>query len=258
MESSKVPTDDRQLSTSGRRGWIEILSEGFEGIGLFTFDHRWVVLSSSLALLGICIYYASGTRFDNSFTSYFISGDPDYQSYLDYRDEFGSEEISYLVYEAPDRPHGAWNIEIMGRIAGLTEALGGLPFVSEVTSLVNVEFMEGVEEGIEIYELLEDFPSSQEELLSIRDKVLRKPMIVGGLTDQAGRYGALIIEMEASSIDPIEEIRLDPAGGDGLLNLYPQATYLAIEAILAQPEYEGIVFHHVGDVPELNLQLPGQ
>jgi len=132
----------------------------------------------------------------------------------------------------------------------LTEALeGDVPFVNEVTSLVNVEFMEGVADGIDIYDLLEDFPETQEELLAVRDKVLGKPMIVGGLTDARARYGALIIEMDSSSIDPIEEIRLDPEGGDGLLNLYPQVPYLAIEEILARPEYEGIVFHHVGDVP---------
>ena len=106
-----MSSNDSQRTKSHRRELIETLSEGFEAIGIFTFDHRWVVLSLCLALLGICIYSASSTRFDNSFTSYFIPGDPIYQSYLDYRDEFGSEEISYLVYEVPDRPHGAWDLD---------------------------------------------------------------------------------------------------------------------------------------------------
>ena len=55
--------------------------------------------------------------------------------------------------------------------------------------------------------------------------------------------------MEKSSIDPLVEIRLDPEGGDGLENLYPQVTYESIEQILAEPEYEGINFYHTGDVP---------
>jgi predicted RND superfamily exporter protein len=50
------------------------------------------------------------------------------------------------------------------------------------------------------------------------------------------------------SIDALDDLRLDPEGGDGLDNLYPQVTYRAIEEILARPEYAGIVFHHVGDV----------
>jgi predicted RND superfamily exporter protein len=58
-----------------------------------------------------------------------------------------------------------------------------------------------------------------------------------------------MIEMEKSSIDPLEEIKLDPEGGTRLDNLYPQATHHRIEELLARPEYEGIQFHHTGDVP---------
>jgi predicted RND superfamily exporter protein len=55
--------------------------------------------------------------------------------------------------------------------------------------------------------------------------------------------------MDRTSTDPIEEIQLDPEGGDGLDNLYPQVTGEKIEEILARPEYAGIRFYHSGDVP---------
>ena len=57
-----------------------------------------------------------------------------------------------------------------------------------------------------------------------------------------GRYGAIIIEMDRSSTDPLDEIRLDPEGGDGLANLYPQVTDHAIEEILARPGVRGLHF----------------
>ena len=60
--------------------------------------------------------------------------------------------------------------------------------------------------------------------------------------------------MDASSVDPLDEIRLDPEGGDGMANLYPQVSYRKIEEILARPEYVGIRFFHSGDVP-LNAVL---
>jgi hypothetical protein len=67
----------------------------------------------------------------------------------------------------------------MRKIQTLTEALEEeVPFVNEVTSLANVEYIEGVADGIEIYEPLEDFPESQQALLEIRDKVLTKPLYV--------------------------------------------------------------------------------
>ena len=250
MNHDSAPSPDPDSDPERHHGLIEILSEGFERIGVFTFDHRWLVLGLSLGLLIVSGYFASLARFDASFVTYFVPDDPVYKGYLQYRDDFGSEEIAYIVYEVPDRVLGPWDLEIMRRIEGLTEALEDeVPFVSEVTSLVNVEFMEGVPDGIEIYDLLEDFPETQEELLEARAKVLGKPMMVGGFLSEDARYAALILEFELSSIDPIEELRVDPEGGDALPNLYPQAPYLAIQEILARPEYEGIEFHHVGDIP---------
>jgi len=229
--------------------YVESLSVLFRSIGGWAFDHRWIVLSVCLALLAVTGYFASTTRFDNSFEAYFATDDPAYASYLQFRDDFGSDEVAYILYEAPDRPHGPFDIEVMRKIQSLTEALESeVPFVEKVTSLTNVEYVEGVADGLEIYDLLEEFPETQEELLVIRDKVLRKPLYVGNLVSADARYASIVVEMERSSIDRLEDIRLDPDGGDALDNLYPQVSYHPIEEILARPEYEGIVFHHVGDV----------
>jgi predicted RND superfamily exporter protein len=209
-----------------------------------------VVLVACLVLLAGCGWFASRARFDNSFEAYFDREDPVYRAYNRFREDFGSDELSYLLYQVPGSPHGPFDLEAMRRIARLTEALEDeVPFVKEVTSLANVEYVEGVPDGLEIRDLLEEFPEDQAELLAIRDKVLAKPLYVGGLVSEEARYGAIIIRMDRSSVDPLDEIRLDPEGGDGIDNLYPQVTYDAIERILARPEYQGIVFHHVGDVP---------
>ena len=231
-------------------GYLEKVSSVFERTGTWSYDHRWIVLSLCLLVLGLCSVFASRVRFDNSYEAYFDQRDPVYADYNQFRDDFGSDEISYILYEAPSEPYGPWNLEVMRKIERLTEALeDGTPFVKEVTSLTNVEFMQGIPDGLEIYDLLEEFPKTQEELLAIREKVLAKPLYVGGLVSADGRYAAIILEMDRSSVDPIEEIRLDPDGGDGLDNLYPQATYNRIEEILSRPEFEGIRFHHTGDVP---------
>jgi predicted RND superfamily exporter protein len=233
-----------------QRDYVESLSEIFGRIGVWSFDHRWVVLTFSIALLAVCGVLAGGARPDNSLEAYFDTADPAYADYLRYRDDFGSDEISYILYEAPGDPSGVFGIEVMRKIKSLTEALEKeVPFVEEVTSLANVEYVEGVPGGIEIYELLEEFPEDQAALIAIREKVLSKPLYVGGLVSADGRHAAIILEMEKSSIDPLEEIRVDPELGDTLGNLYPQATHHAIEEILARPEYAGIELRHVGDVP---------
>ena len=77
---------------------------------------------------------------------------------------------------------------------------------------------------------------------------MKKPMYIGGLVSGDSTLGGIIIEMTRSSVDPVERLRLDPDGGDGLGNLYPQVSYRPIEAILARPEYADFEFFHTGDV----------
>ncbi len=200
-------------------------------------------------MLGIGFALASTVRVDNGFQAWFDHDDPAYLAYVDYLDEFGSDEVAYIMYEAPGSEHGPWNIDIMQRVAELTEVLEReVPFVGEATSVANAELLVPVDGGIDVIDLSEDFPATQDELLEVRERFLAKPLYVGGLLSASGDYASIILEMERSSADPAEELMHDPEGGNVLANFYPQASYTVIEEILARPEYAGIVFHHSGDV----------
>jgi predicted RND superfamily exporter protein len=227
------------------RDFISRSNETFAAIAGWSFDHRWWVVLLSVLMLAGSLGLASGAHVDASYEAYFDPRDPTYQYYEQFRDDFGSDEISYILYEAPDREHGVFDYEVMHTILRLTEALEDeVPFVYEVTSLASAERIEGTEEGIDIRSLRDDFPA-----LALRERYLGEPLFVGGIVSKDARYGAIIIEMDRSSTDPLDEIRLDPEGGDGLENLYPQVTDNAIREILARPEFAGINFHHSGDVP---------
>lgn len=233
--------------SSSNKDAMSGLGKLFEAIGAWSYDHRWVVLIASFAVWGVAGYLGASARIDNSVAAFFDTDDPTYGAYLEYREEFESDEIAYIVYRTEG---GAWNLDTMRRIEQLTRALEDeVPFVKEVTSLSNAEFMEGAPpDDILVYDLLADFPESQDDLYVIRDKVMKKPIYVGGLVSGDSELGAVIVEMTRSGVDSVDEIRLDPNGGDGLHNLYPQVSFEAIEAILARPEYEGIQFFHTGDV----------
>ncbi len=237
-------------SNKKQHDFIAALNEHFSTIAGWSYDHRWIVVLTCLVILAGSFILASTARIDNSFESYFDLTDPSYVAYEQYREDFGSDEISYILYKAPEYEHGPWNLKIMQKINHLTETLEDeVPFIYEVTSLANAELIKGSEDGIEIFELQENFPETQEELLALREQYLAKPMLVGGIVSANAKHGAIIIEMDRSSTDPIDEIRYDPDQGDAIENLYPQITDSAIEAILARPEYDGILFYHSGDVP---------
>lgn len=229
---------------------LDKLDRSFAVISDWSWHHRGVVLIASLLLVIASLYLAVSVRMDNSFESFFNADDVAYGAYRQYRGDFGSDEIAYLLYDASAYEHGVFDLALMQKIRHLTGDLeNGLPFVQKVRSLSNAELIVGVEDGIEVLRLDEDFPSGQAELSRFGEQFLKKPLYIGGLVSADGRYGAIQIDMARSSVDALELIRLDPAGGDGLENLYPQATDAALSRILAQPEYRDIAFHVTGDVP---------
>ncbi|RMD86224.1 MAG: RND family transporter [Candidatus Dadabacteria bacterium] len=230
--------------------YVEALSERFARVGLWAFDHRWWVLAGCAALIAASLAGAVRVRVDNSFHAYFELDDPFYESYVDFRRDFGSDEVSYIVYEAPQAPYGIWTLDVMRRIAALEDRIvEEVPFVKEVTSPASVELLDPVPDGIRVYRVRDDFPTEQAELLEFRDKLLAKPLYRNGLVSPDGRYGALIVEMERSGADPPELLRVDPERGNAMDNLYPQASYKALERLLAQSGLSDIVFYHTGDVP---------
>jgi len=239
---------------SFRADLIEKLNRTFEKSGAWSYDHRYIVLGICLVVFSICIYFAKDVRFDNSFEAFFDRDDLVYTRFLEFRDNFGSDEISYILYEAPGKENGVWDLGVMHDIDEISKKIEKkAPFVKRVLSLSNSEFIEGRPGELIIHDILKDFPENQEEMLKIRNKVLAKPLYVNGLADASGRFGAIVVEMHKSSIDPLEEIQVDPQKGTDLFNLYPQATAVVIKKILSEYEKKGIVFYNTGDV-ELNSE----
>ena len=239
-----------------RNGLIDSMNQAFGRIAGFCFDFRWWVLAACLALFGGLVVLASGIEGDASYEGYFYGGDTTYQAYEAYRDDFGSDEVAYIGYEVPDLEYGPWNVAAMEALVSLTEAIEDeVPFLYEVQTLANVEYTLGVDGGIEISKIIDDWPLTQAELLSRRDQYLRKPMIVDALIDEDADFAAIVLEMDRSSTDPPEAIlappeqRPVPEDPENLENKYPQVSFAKVEEIVARPEYKDYVFYLSGDVP---------
>lgn len=229
---------------------IESLNHFFKKLAGFTYDHRWPMSLICLLVLSVCGYLASSVRFDNSFESFFDKNDPVYKQYLAFRDDFGSDEISYILYDAPDKAHGVWDMGVMHTMQRLTRELKTeVPFVKRVVSLPDLKFVARQDGAPYLHDLSKAFPDSQDKLLEIRDRILAKPVYVDGLTSRDGVFGAIILEMQKSCIDPVADIMVDPEKGDAISNLFPQATCAGIDKILERYGESGIRFYHTGDVP---------
>ncbi len=237
---------------SGVRGLQGALDRLFESMADWSARRAKTVMLGALALLAVGLWGAAKVRQDNSMDSYFNESDAAFAAYQQYIRDFSSDEVVYLLYRAPGREHGPFDIEVMRQIDALTRALEAeVPFARKVTSLSNVEFIEADGDLITIRDLIEDFPETQDELLRLREVALGKPIYVGSLLSPDARNAAIVIEMTRTSTDPVDRLRHDPDGGDGIANLYPQVPNRVVREILERPEFRcaGIEYLISGDVP---------
>ncbi len=230
---------------------VDKVDSSFLTLAEWSIKWRWLVVVAACVMLAVGLFFSSKVRFDNSYESFFDQSDPAYHAYLDYLNDFQSDEITYILYRVPDNVHGPFDIEVMKTIGTLTQALEDeVPFVNEATSLANVEFIRAEGDSIDVDELLINFPETQEDLLKVRETVLSKPLYVDYLVNKEANYAAIILEMSRDSTDPLEDIIYDPEkGSQDIYNLYPQVSDIKVREILARPEYQGIEFFLTGDAP---------
>jgi len=255
--SNNTNTDTHTNVPAGSSHYIAWLSKRFAALAVWSFDHRWRVLLLTLLLLGGCLVLASSLRVDSGFESYFDHDDATYRAYLQFRDDFGSDENIFILYSVPDREYGIFDLEVLDKIESLSKALEKeVPFVKKVTSITKAEIIEGTPDGIDITSWDRDYEHTQQQALLLREKISVKPLYQDGLLSRDGQYGAILIDMDRSSTDSLDKIRLDPdaKNPDALENLYPQASNRVLEEILARPEYQGIRFWTSGDVP-MNTEM---
>ena len=102
-----------------------------------------------------------------------------------------------------------------------------------MTWIGNVEYIEGAQDGVKIYELLETVPEDPEGMAEVRKKALSEPTYVNSLISPDGQSAAIILEMERY---PEDGDTLDPKN-----EIAP-----AVRKILARPEFAVLNAHVVG------------
>ena len=197
---------------------------------------RWLLLFLVFLLTIFAFYEMRTLRMDNSNEAFFLEGDPTKLLLDKFRDTFGNEDFVYVLIETTDffEPD---TIRLIKKLAEDLEA--HVPYVKDMKFLGNVEYVEGVEGGIEISDLIEEIPETPEEMKLIIRRAMNEPLYLDNLISRDGRTAAILLECERypdEKVDPRKEI--------------PQAVY----KILAKPEYTDLEVYAVG-TPIIDYEL---
>ena len=203
-------------------------------IDRLVFGRRLLTLSVFVVVTVALAWLATGLRVDAGFTK-LLPVEHDYmQTFLEYRDEFGSADRVAVAVMA--RGGNMFTPEFFALLRQVTDAVFFLPGVdrTQVYSILtpNVRYIEVIEDGLMSGDVLPaDFEPTAESLAQVRENVI-KAGVVGRLV--ANDFSGALVSAKLQEFDPntgakldylnvaaeLERIRAEASGGDAIADVH--------------------------------------
>ena len=141
-------------------------------------------------------------KFDASNEAFFRKGDPILKDYDAFRAQFGREEVIIIGISPPN----VFDRGFLEKLAKFHDALEkNVPFVEEVTSLVNVRETRGDGDRLIVDDLLKEIPSTPKGLADLKKRVLGSTLYPNFLISEDGKFTTIVIEPVTRGGDQTEE-----------------------------------------------------
>ncbi|MBI9075868.1 MAG: RND family transporter [Desulfatibacillum sp.] len=175
----------------GIRHRIELL---FNHLGRWIYHNPKKTLAASLVFCLFFFIQVPNLSVDTSSEAMLRKNDPIRIAYNTFRDQFGRAEMLVVAVEPPN----IFDPVFLEKLRALHEELETeIPYVREVTSLVNIRNTRGEDESLVVEDLLEDWPENGLSMGELRERVMSSPLYRNHIISEDGRVTALLIETEA-------------------------------------------------------------
>ena len=172
---------------------VERINRWFFRVGDQIIRHRWWVLGAFVLLLAVG---ANGMRMLNVKTSwedYFLEDDPMLLQTKEFKEVFGNDNYAAVLLEC-DNIFTKEKLELIRRLSN--EMMDSITYADKITSLTDIEFMEGNEEGMTLEQIVpEEIPGDPAGLAEVRRRAFLKPNIAHRLVSQDGRLSWILLKL---------------------------------------------------------------
>lgn len=209
---------------------IERINEKFGVFAGRLLRARWWVLAAFAAVMVLSVVGVKKLVVQTSFDDYFIEGDPMLVKTDEFKAHFGNDYFVGVLTEC-DNHFTKKNLETLRALSN--ELLDSLSYVDKITSLTDIEFLVGDEEGMTIEQIVpEVIPQDRAGLDSIRQRAYSKPDVARKLISKDGRLSWIVIKLRPFPEDSVwkKETTVSPdiqTGGE-------------VDRIIHKPQYASL------------------
>jgi len=190
------------------------IDAGFEAFGRAIYRNRIkTLLVMAIVIAGLLSQLPKLTT-DTSNEGYFRADDPVLADYNAFKEQFGREEMVVLAIKPPE----VFDLHFLTRLREFHEALEKeVPYLDEVTSLINVRNTRGAGDELIVEDLLAKMPDTPEAMTALKERVLASAFYPNLYISEDGRFTTVLVETLAFSPGGSEEDILagfEEASGD--------------------------------------------
>ncbi len=179
--------------------------------GGYIYDNPFKVLLVVLALLAAPIAHVPQIKMDTSTEGFMHDEDPVLLTYNDFRAQFGRDERIVLAIKSDK----IFTLDFLKKLKNLHEDIeNNVPFLDDVTSLYNVRNTRGEGDKLITDDLLEPFPTTQEDVARIKKQAMASHFYKDLLISDDGKMTTIVIETDAYSHEGEKEVSAEDAFED--------------------------------------------
>ena len=179
--------------------------------GEYIYDNPFKVVLVVLALLAAPIAHVPQIKMDTSTEGFMHDEDPVLLTYNDFRAQFGRDERIVLAIKSDT----IFTLDFLKKLKNLHEDIeNNVPFLDDVTSLYNVRNTRGEGDKLITDDLLEPFPTTQEDVARIKKQAMASHFYKDLLISDDGKMTTMVIETDAYSHEGEKELSIEDAFED--------------------------------------------
>lgn len=167
------------------------LENHFSNLGHWAFRNR--IKALLLMLLLTCALAAQLPKLvvDTRNEAFFLKDDDALVKYDEFREQFGKDESFVLAVNPPQ----VFSEPFLQKLKRFHEELeASVPYLDEITSLINARNTRGEEDELIVEELFENWPRDADELAGIKQRVLENPLYLNQLISPDAGFTTLLLK----------------------------------------------------------------
>ena len=239
-------------------GFRDRVERGFESWGRTVSARPVTVLIASLAFAIACLSGIPRVTVDVSFEAFLQANDPVRVAYDSFRDQFGRDERVIISAEPGSQgtAAGVFDLAFLEKLRAFHEAIEErIPYVDEITSLVNARDTRGEEDTLLVEDFLDPWPEDEERLTTLRERALANPLFRNNVISPDAAVTTIVLELQLyTSVGSTDDTLggFDASGADSdeppaLLSSAETSEFVhALHEIIAEFEGPDFVLHVAG------------